>query len=1044
MKIKICRCLYLGLLCFVFGACAKEGEREPECGNGVMEEGEECDDGEENGAPGKCRLNCKLPRCGDGLQDSWEECDDGNNANGDGCDSTCRLEFVCGNGVCESDRNETCGLCPEDCCPCGDGVCDSSLGETCKMCKEDCCPNCGNGILDSGELCDDGNNEDGDGCTSDCKIESGQAVCGNGIWESGEECDDGNNENGDGCSSNCELEFVCGDAVCDTVAGETCRLCPEDCCPDCGNGILDPGEECDGGDVGGLTCSDFCYDGGYLSCTAWCGLDFSTCTGTGPICGDGKAECGELCDGSDLQGHTCESLGYANGTLACTDNCGYDTSQCGPFLYYYRESFEDYCPPNDWVLTGDWECGQPTSGPGSAFDGANCLATNLSGPYSNWLSWASSTADSPQINLTGTDAPFLVFRAWLHVEGGSFDGVNVKVSKDGGQSFEILSNVTPVYNTTVSSEEAWSGDMTPNGWSVFAADLSDYVGEQIIIRFAMASDSSLTYDGFYIDDFAIAKSTVVPITILTTTPLGAAMQEIPYSTTIEASGGSGNYVWSIVSGSNHSWLSIDQTTGILSGTPEAANIGMVTLTVRVEEETMPGNFDEKTFELEVIETESIPFVEYFEDTCPPADWVLTGDWECGQPTSGPGSAYVGDNCLATNLSGNYQNSRAWGSSAAKTPLINLTGATNPLMLVRAWIHTEGSSYDGLNLKISTDGGSSFVLVDTADPPYNTTIDGQSAWGGDFSSAGWQQFSVDLSGFIGEVVMLKFSLRTDSYDTFPGVYLDNFVVCEADEIPVSIMDGSSLPSAQVDVFYSYVFTADGGSGDYVWSITGGTNHDWLTIDSATGDLYGTPMSADSGPVELTVHVEDEHNPGNYSSKAFTLDVFDVIFEETFESGCSDWSISGDWECGVPTSGPSSAHGGDACLATNLSGNYSNYCDYSTHVADSPTISLSTNGAPFVEFYMWAYTEGSTFDGGNLKISTNGGGSFTVVQSVNPPYNLTVDGEPAWGGNQSSSGWVPYSADLSNFAGESVILRFSFRSDYSMTYSGLYIDDIVLLE
>lgn len=32
-------------------------------------------------------------------------------------------------------------------------------------------PNCGNGILDAGEECDDGNNVDGDGCAADCTIE---------------------------------------------------------------------------------------------------------------------------------------------------------------------------------------------------------------------------------------------------------------------------------------------------------------------------------------------------------------------------------------------------------------------------------------------------------------------------------------------------------------------------------------------------------------------------------------------------------------------------------------------------------------------------------------------------------------------------------------------------------------------------------------------------------------------------------------------------------------------------------------------------------
>ncbi len=49
-------------------------------------------------------------------------------------------------------------------------------------------------------------------------------------------------------------------------------------------------------------------------------------------CGDGKAETllFESCDGDDLGGATCESLGFAGGQLACRADCTYDTTGCGP------------------------------------------------------------------------------------------------------------------------------------------------------------------------------------------------------------------------------------------------------------------------------------------------------------------------------------------------------------------------------------------------------------------------------------------------------------------------------------------------------------------------------------------------------------------------------------------------------------------------------------------------------------------------------------------------------------------------------------------
>lgn len=60
------------------------------------------------------------------------------------------------------------------------------------------------------------------------------AVCGNGVLEAGEACDDGNNVNADSCTNGCALP-TCGDAICSTV--ETCTTCAADCAPCSGRDI---------------------------------------------------------------------------------------------------------------------------------------------------------------------------------------------------------------------------------------------------------------------------------------------------------------------------------------------------------------------------------------------------------------------------------------------------------------------------------------------------------------------------------------------------------------------------------------------------------------------------------------------------------------------------------------------------------------------------------------------------------------------------------------------------------------------------------------
>ncbi len=46
------------------------------------------------------------------------------------------------------------------------------------------------------------------------------------------------------------------------------------------------------------------------------------------VCGNGIIENGEDCEGNNLNGKTCESLGYASGTLSCDISCSFNTSNC--------------------------------------------------------------------------------------------------------------------------------------------------------------------------------------------------------------------------------------------------------------------------------------------------------------------------------------------------------------------------------------------------------------------------------------------------------------------------------------------------------------------------------------------------------------------------------------------------------------------------------------------------------------------------------------------------------------------------------------------
>ncbi len=531
--------------------CDSECQTEVGCGNGKLDLGEECDDDNlvsGDGCSSDCMIEGDGPVCGNGILEYNEGCDDGNNIDGDGCSADCQREDGCGNGdldpgeECDDGNNINGDGCNSDCrveYVCGNDVCDSELGERCDNCPKDCCPKCGNGKLDPGEECDDGNNISGDGCSMGCRIEGEGPVCGNGVIEIGEECDDGNLINRDGCSDECTIEFTCGNGVCESSGGETCQLCPFDCCPSCGNNILQPGEQCDTNQLAGATCEDFGFTGGELGCTNYCEYSFVNCEGTGPVCGNGIVEYGEQCDGANLSGQDCLTLGFLSGTLFC-QNCRFATAACSGLWRFLGEDFEG--DTSDWTIGGStWQMGTlGTGGPAACTSGTRCAATNLNGQYAANMTWTGDCLTSPVFSLVDAHSPVLFFNSWWETEV-SFDGGRVQVYSNG--QWVNPSVLNPPYNRVLSLENAWG--FNDRVWKTHEVDMDEFKGQaNLQLRFCFRSDGSGQYAGWYIDDIELVDRLYMPISFVTGSSLGTARAEVPLNRTLVVANGSGNFTFS--------------------------------------------------------------------------------------------------------------------------------------------------------------------------------------------------------------------------------------------------------------------------------------------------------------------------------------------------------------------------------------------------------------------------------------------------------------------------------------------------------------------
>jgi cysteine-rich repeat protein len=237
----------------------------PRCGDGVVQPAlERCDFALVDAGAAACTTSCALVSCGDGNVDAGEECDDGNRDPFDDCLPSCQ-QNTCHDGVINLVRE----------------ACDDGNVLNNDACVDACVrASCGDPYVNLlAESCDDGNSNDADGCNNDC----GAATCGDGNLDAPlEECDDGNRNNDDACLASCRVAR-CGDGViqagpsveeCDDGNGNNADACRNDCrLPICGDGFLQPGEDCEPD------------------------LD-ENCPGTCviPVCGNGAVEAPELCD----------------------------------------------------------------------------------------------------------------------------------------------------------------------------------------------------------------------------------------------------------------------------------------------------------------------------------------------------------------------------------------------------------------------------------------------------------------------------------------------------------------------------------------------------------------------------------------------------------------------------------------------------------------------------------------------------------------------------------------------------------------------------
>ena len=362
---------------------------------------------------------------------------------------------------------------------------------------------------------------------------------------------------------------------------------------------------------------------------------------------------------------------------------------------------------------------------------------------------------------------------------------------------------------------------------------------------------------------SFALQVLPALTITTSSPLPSGILAAPYSQNLSASGGTGPYTFSIVSGSLPPGLSLSGST--ISGT--STGVTTANFTVQVSDSNTPPFTSNKAFVVDIILPPGIPVS------------IITTS---SLPAGAPGIAYS-QTLAATGGVTPY----SWAVIAGSLPAgLTLTGAT-----ISGTPTTGGSSNFTIRVADSSAPPQTFqrsftvsiapaLGITTSSLPsastgiaYSQTL---AATGGTTPyswsivagvlPAGLTISGATISGTPTAVTFANFTVRvTDSGTPQQTTQRDLSISVGT---PLTITTSSPLPPGAAGHAYSQNFAATGGTAGYTWSITVGTLPAGIAL-SAAGALGGLPTQ--TGSFDFTVSVSDSSTPARSTTGVFQLTI-----------------------------------------------------------------------------------------------------------------------------------------------------------------------------
>ena len=486
----------------------------------------------------------------------------------------------------------------------------------------------------------------------------------------------------------------------------------------------------------------------------------------------------------------------SNGWLL--DDIRIDETSAGPVEYPFFDDMER--GTGDWI-SGSW--GRVTQG----HSGIQSWNESPQGNYA--LDTWSELVLSNAIDLNTAANPKLIF--WHKYDIYDFDGHDGSAwirEHDRGRVY--ISNFYGQGGTWTQLRSYWGKQ---GEWEMVQIDLADWAGlKSVRIKFVLddARDTHTSSginnhqrDGWHIDDVRIQDS---PEDVVLSPPGNVTMHGADLS-------------WTQNTEATFNRYEVYRSTGIVTTSSTLiATIDDQSITSFSDVYTIlePDSYRHKIWVVddlgvyslgsnEVVATYELPEAEYpmFDDM-----EGTTDNWEWSSPWGLTSVAYSGSGAWADSPVGPY----ADGANTALTTSISLAGAGSPVLTFWHKSALELGKDFGY-VEVSNNGGATWTKVFSAT-----------------GTEGWNQEKVDLSGYVGDLIHLRFRLDSDGSGRADGWYIDN----------VSIDEGILRAG------YPYFDDMETGSGawfyDSPWGLTDEEAHSGtFSWSDSPNSVYGNNVS-----------------------------------------------------------------------------------------------------------------------------------------------------------------------------------------------------------